>query len=272
MILSFAAIAATAQQNIAVRYSVSNRDSDNGSLVKTEMMLVANHHKSLFYNKESLYVDSCNSTPEGAARLREMQLKAWRVVQPDGTVTYDGRKLGLAPDKQEYLYVAKDTGIGKLEVYDYKADELYRYDESLSEMTWEIAEDSIKTILGYNCMAAATDYHGRRWTVWFTSEIPVQDGPWKLHGLPGLILEADGGDDFVIEAEEIGSTSLPVPLVYSVEKYGTGERKKILADHEYYINNFESILEAQGIKMNADGSPANFPEYDRQRRAWETDY
>lgn len=71
------------------------------------MILIANTVKSLYFNPESQYVDSCCSTPEGAARLREIQLKAWRVVQPDGTVTYDGRKLGLAPEKKEYLYVEK---------------------------------------------------------------------------------------------------------------------------------------------------------------------
>lgn len=47
------------------------------------------------------------------------------------------------------------------------------------------------TILGYRCMHATTDYRGRKWNVWFTPEIPVDAGPWKLTGLPGLILKAE---------------------------------------------------------------------------------
>ena len=146
------------------------------------------------------------------------------------------------------------------------------YEEPLEEMRWEIISDSLKTILGYECMMAETNYHGRTWKAWFTPEIPVQDGPWKLHGLPGIILEANGGNDFSILATEIGKTSQPVPPVYSTDKYEKGQRKKILADHEYYINNFESIMAAQGIKLNGDGSPADLPKYDRPRQAWETDY
>ena len=270
--LCFVAIAAEAQSNLAVTYTVSNRDTDSGKPFAYEMVLVANSQKSLFYNTESLYCDSCNSTPEGKAKLHEIQMKAWRVVQPDGTVTYDGRKLGLAPEKKHYLYVEKNNKAGELTVYDYKGERLFSYTEPVSEIEWTIMEDSINTILGYECVMAKSDYHGRTWTVWFSPEIPIQDGPWKLRGLPGVILSADGGDDFHIEATEIGNTSHPVPDMYLVDDYEKSERKKILADHEYYENNLESILAAQGIKINADGSPANLPKYDRQRSAWETDY
>lgn len=267
-----AAIAVSAQTNVAVTYRVTNCDTDSGDPYSSEMTLVAGQGKSLYYNKMSLYVDSCNSTPEGKARLREVQLKAWRVEQPDGTVTYDGRKLGLAPEKSEYLYVAKNRDEGMLCVYDYYAGGLARYTEADGDMQWTVVPDSARTILGHECLMARTAYHGRDWTVWFTPEIPVQDGPWKLHGLPGLILAAQGGDGFVIEAEEAGMTPLPVPEVYSVSEYSMGERRKLLADREHYQNNLESILAAQGIKLNGDGTSAGLPKYDRRKRAWETDY
>ena len=272
IIVCFAAVAAMAQNNVAVEYDVTTRDSYSGNAYTQKMTLVASPEKSLYFNKMSLYVDSCNSTPEGKAKLREIQMKAWRVVQPDGSITYDGRKLGLAPDKTIYLYVSKESEHRQMSVYDLKSDELWRYDEPIYEMEWTIMEDSIKNILGFECIKAQTDYHGRTWKVWFSPEIPVHDGPWKLHGLLGMILNADGGDGFVIEATEIGYTKQAIPAVYSVEDYTKGERKKILADHEHYETNFESMMAAQGIKMNADGSSANLPKYDRQRQAWETDY
>lgn len=268
----FMAVSAIAQKSVAVKYTSSNRASDSGDIVTEKMSLIANPTQSLYFNEMSLYVDSCMSTPEGAAKLKDVQEKGLRVEHPDGSITYDGWKYGFVPMKAIDIYVEKNASKEVIKVYDRKAGEMMLYEEPFEEMTWKIISDSVKTILGYECMMAETNYHGRTWKAWFTTEIPVQDGPWKLRGLPGIILEANGGNDFTILATEVGKTSQPVPPVYSTDKYEKGLRKKILADHEYYINNLESIMAAQGIKLNGDGSPANLPKYDRPRQAWETDY
>lgn len=54
---------------------------------------------------------------------------------------------------------------------------------------WTIHSDS-KNISGFSCKKATTTFRGRNYEVWFTPEIPVNFGPWKLNGLPGLILLA----------------------------------------------------------------------------------
>ena len=57
------AIAAMAQINVVVEYDVTTRDFDSGNAYTHKMTLVANPAKSLYFNKMSQYVDSCNSTP-----------------------------------------------------------------------------------------------------------------------------------------------------------------------------------------------------------------
>ncbi|MBD5356784.1 MAG: GLPGLI family protein [Bacteroides sp.] len=48
--------------------------------------------------------------------------------------------------------------------------------------------DTTAFILGYECIMAEIDYHGHHWQAWFSPDIPVNDGPWKVCGLSGLIL------------------------------------------------------------------------------------
>jgi len=55
------------------------------------------------------------------------------------------------------------------------------------KMEWEITNER-KEILGYTALKAITFFAGRQWIAWFTEEIPIPDGPYKFHGLPGLIL------------------------------------------------------------------------------------
>lgn len=75
---------------------------------------------------------------------------------------------------------------------------------------WQISNET-KTIDGYLCHKAVAEYLGRRWTAWFTEEIPIPDGPWFLHGLPGLVLEAfDSNRYFVMEFRGIQKFDIPM--------------------------------------------------------------
>lgn len=56
-------------------------------------------------------------------------------------------------------------------------------------LDWKINNVDKKNINGYNCKKATVNKFGRNWIAWYTEEIPISDGPYKFHGLPGLILE-----------------------------------------------------------------------------------
>jgi GLPGLI family protein len=53
---------------------------------------------------------------------------------------------------------------------------------------WEIQADTA-TLHDYPCQKATISYGGRRFEAWFTSALPLQDGPYVFKGLPGLVLE-----------------------------------------------------------------------------------
>lgn len=129
--------------------------------------------------------------------------------------------------------------------------------------------DVTDTICGYPCQTAVADYLGRRWSVWYTTEIPVTAGPWLLWGLPGLVLQAVDQDRlFVFRAKEIGYA----PADRSGHLEHLAERSKRLHSYpisrmEQTLNKVKSSYEAmdrmQGgsgfvIKANDDGTMEKF--------------
>lgn len=77
----------------------------------------------------------------------------------------------------------------------------YIYEEQPA-LKWKLVGGT-ETVLGYKCNKAVAEYGGRTWTVCYTEDVPSTSGPWKLAGLPGLILKAeskDGVHKFVAQA------------------------------------------------------------------------
>lgn len=74
----------------------------------------------------------------------------------------------------------------------------YTVTDSVPVIHWQIFPDT-RLLNGTIRVQKARGWYGGRWyTAWFAPAIPWPDGPWKLGGLPGLILEASDEDKKVV--------------------------------------------------------------------------
>lgn len=84
------------------------------------------------------------------------------------------------------------------------------------KIEWILDEKSDTVIFGYNCRKAYTTYRGRNYIAWYTSEIPINEGPYKFRGLPGLIvLVYDSQNLHRFEIYEISGSNENVPIFIS---------------------------------------------------------
>lgn len=254
---------------VKVSYNYHNksfRGSDGVVERDIPFVLLANPTASKFFCRATEYKDSLQSTPSGKA-LNDQMLHA-------AIIKYIDSKDRSAMDGVTYrtqLYVFKSKSDHEYQVYDYVGmTGNFYYRDSLDEIPWSIA-DSTKVILGYECIMATADYHGRQWTAWFTPEIPIQDGPWKLQGLPGLILEASepsGQHHFVANGLEASNEAM-VP-VYTPERYDKSTRLEMLRMERNARNNGNAMIKAQ-IDLDL-GPDAPVTEQSRIYDFLETDY
>ncbi|BEV03603.1 GLPGLI family protein [Chryseobacterium gambrini] len=71
-----------------------------------------------------------------------------------------------------------------------KAKESFQYSENQPTINWKLEKET-KQILGYTCNKATTEFRGRKFTAWYTKDIPINNGPYIYNGLPGLIMELE---------------------------------------------------------------------------------
>lgn len=69
----------------------------------------------------------------------------------------------------------------------------YESHEPMAKIDWTLTEDTL-TISGLLCRRATGSLYGKQWTAWYCEEIPSSAGPWKLRGLPGLIIKAEDSE------------------------------------------------------------------------------
>ena len=231
IILCLVAISANAQTkaDIEVSYTMTSPNMRTGKLGDSthQYILLANSSQSKFYSPRTEQIDSLCSTPDGEAKFKEMQRAAALAGNFDDIPRRDGS-----------MYVVKSTDANVMKVCDTAGMEQYVVEEPIENIDWTLSEDSLKNVLGYDCIMATADYHGRKWTAWFTPEIPLQAGPWKLAGLPGLILEADADNGvYSFVATGIQNTTRQISQVYLADRYEKVSRKDLLKAQRSFFDN-----------------------------------
>ncbi len=227
--IGIAAINAIAQDRLGImvsyrfehpNYKTGVRDSKN------DYILYANAVESKFFSPLTEYVDSMQSTPEGMARLNEISENARSCGDYDGIPHHDG-----------LFYVVKSLADKKLTYYEIVGMNRLYEEEPIQDFNWKIS-DSTRIVLGYRCSLASVELYGRKWKAWFSPEIPIMDGPWKLSELPGLILESETEDGlYHFTATGIRNTSRPVGTVFLSDRYEKVSRRDLLKSKRAFFDN-----------------------------------
>ncbi|MBS1628326.1 MAG: GLPGLI family protein [Bacteroidetes bacterium] len=93
----------------------------------------------------------------------------------------------------------------------------------LQDIIWQLI-DSTKKIGNFICNKAIGEYGGRKYACWYCPQIAVRSGPWKLNGLPGLIISAVDEKNQVsfalnaIRQANYQEITIPKDITYITEK------------------------------------------------------
>lgn len=127
----------------------------------------------------------------------------------------------------------------------------YEYEEFQPEFKWQLHNDS-KKILDYSCKKATVKYRGREFIAWYTTEVPINNGPYVFEGLPGLILELeDSQNKYHFTAIGIDKKPKDIYLRNDKEILKIGRVKFREVEKTYYDNPGAF----HGKALNEDGSP-----------------
>ena len=103
-------------------------------------------------------------------------------------------------EKRESTRIYKNRQTNIISSIDGTVTERFLVEEEIPPHEWVISTDTM-TLLNYLCYKATTSFRGRNYTAWFAPDIPLNEGPWKIYGLPGLILHLEDENKlFIYEA------------------------------------------------------------------------
>ena len=159
---------------VLVHYKFSHvRDTNNRSIPFTENMVLVIGKRAGVYRS----YDHQLSVARDKKKMQEaVANSAGGPVRFDRRITGSGTEYYQFPNDKKML--RKEYLFGSFLVND-----------ALPVINWQITGDTA-SYGGLHCQKAKGHFKGREYTAWFCPDLPLHLGPWKLNGLPGVIVEA----------------------------------------------------------------------------------
>lgn len=238
----FFSIVAFAQEKQSLKfdrqaiYKMTYRPDTGKSSIKEEYMeLLLNDSLSLFESITKRRIDS---------------LELLRIMN-------ENYRIASLPYSYFHYQVLKQNNANAIITFDvldnetsYRGPNHYYYTEDKESFQWEIKEDTLK-INNLLCQKAEVDFGNRKWVAWFTTEIPISDGPYKFSGLPGLIVKINDTENFWnFELVRLEPTSKVITINFKEDKQPVlTTKREFLANKKHYRENSLQIKEMYGFKI-----------------------
>ncbi|WAC40528.1 GLPGLI family protein [Pedobacter sp. SL55] len=240
-----------------VRYTFSHmRDTTQRDNFYTENMLLVTGNNASVYTS----YDKINRDLEIKKSIED------QIKSQGGTLTsLNINRTSTKPvSPVDYFYFANENKFYTKE----RVISNYLVEETAPKINWKINKDTA-SFSGIKCQKATAYFKGRNWIAWFAPELPFQSGPWKLNGLPGLIIEAHdeknevkfqfAGIDKVIEEEKPKEAEQTIAMPNG----GTGTFKFSGMDSGTYLGS--------EIKLPTDAVKTTQKEIDKLKEARDKD-
>ncbi len=235
-----------------------NRADQPDKITQDEFVLFVSGNRSAFYSRNArIFAETKDSLEKLGISPMQMLATLQRFTKGKSIEIYKNQ-----PKSGEYICYAD-------------VSKTFRFNDKLPRIEWQIHDES-KSILGYTCQKAVGELYNREWTVWFTMDIPVSEGPWLLAGLPGLILEANDADSiFHFTAIELSKDNA-LSVEPTSKKYIKCTRKELLEYRKKFDEDpIGMVLVSSGVKItkivNADGKEIKRQDLNRKRNYYENE-
>jgi GLPGLI family protein len=209
-------------------------DSTNSESIQNETMVLFIGDKISRFSSEGQYIaDSIKEAYKDRERTQQ-SFNEMRSKMPMSALNF---------------YVFKRQNSAQVSFTEKIVKDNYRYTQDIDDLNWEILPET-KEVAGFVAQKAKASFSGRDYTAWFTTEIPISEGPYKFRGLPGLILKiSDNNDYYTFKLNGFKELNDEISIEFEPEDYLEVSRERFLQIKQEYAENPFIKMENSGITM-----------------------